>query len=423
MVKASASGAEDPGIESRLRRDFSGSSHTSDLKTGAPVATLPGAWRYRVSAGTGGHGVSILWLGEVESWICNFCLSVAARKIVRPWDTLACWDVKQPTGTLSKQATNKLTDKDYARRSNPKSTDCPCGCVQILEVQRPSPATDGLPQEYAGCLAVLWHTCTPINTAISIWTHPPLTLPWLRWFTRFPGSFAHWQIVVFIWFLLSFNHMFILFLMSFKLIFILFLLSFNLMFILFLLSFKLIFILFLMSFKLIFILSLLSFNLMFILFLLSFNLIFTFYPSNLKKKKKKKELNGKWRTLITTLYKRTRSNHDIQHHMRWLKIFYTCSQCRGSHILSSWMVQAGCVFVAGIHSSRTLNVGIFWVHATEYHVCTDWTAVYTLIRKSLGRMESEPMLTPREKSPLPEIKSPERRINVAPSRTVSPTHY
>ena len=32
MVKASASRAEDPGFESRLRRDFSGSSHISDLK-------------------------------------------------------------------------------------------------------------------------------------------------------------------------------------------------------------------------------------------------------------------------------------------------------------------------------------------------------------------------------------------------------
>ena len=31
VVKASASRAEDPGIESRLRRDFSGSSHTSDF--------------------------------------------------------------------------------------------------------------------------------------------------------------------------------------------------------------------------------------------------------------------------------------------------------------------------------------------------------------------------------------------------------
>ena len=82
VVKASASGAEDPGFESRLHQDFSGSSHTSDLKIGTPVTTLPGAWHYRVRAGTGRPGVSILWLSEVESWICNFYLSVAARKIV-----------------------------------------------------------------------------------------------------------------------------------------------------------------------------------------------------------------------------------------------------------------------------------------------------------------------------------------------------
>ena len=40
----------------------------------------------------------------LESWICDFCFSVAARKIVqmRPRDTLACcWDVKQPTNKQS----------------------------------------------------------------------------------------------------------------------------------------------------------------------------------------------------------------------------------------------------------------------------------------------------------------------------------
>ena len=72
VVKASASRVEDPCFESRLHWDFSGSSHTGDFKTGTPVATLPGAWRYRVSTGTGGPGVSILLLGEVESLICNF---------------------------------------------------------------------------------------------------------------------------------------------------------------------------------------------------------------------------------------------------------------------------------------------------------------------------------------------------------------
>ena len=55
---------------------------TSDSKIGTPVATLPGAWRYRVSAGTGWPGVSILWPGEVESLIRSFYPSVAAHKLV-----------------------------------------------------------------------------------------------------------------------------------------------------------------------------------------------------------------------------------------------------------------------------------------------------------------------------------------------------
>ena len=71
-----------PGSNPTCGRIFSGSSHTSDLKIGTPVATLPGAWHYRVSTGTGQPSVSILWLGEVERLICNFYLSMAARKIV-----------------------------------------------------------------------------------------------------------------------------------------------------------------------------------------------------------------------------------------------------------------------------------------------------------------------------------------------------
>ena len=71
-----------PGSNPACAGIFSGSSHTSDLKIGTPVATLPGAWRYRVSTGTGRPSVSILWLGEEERLICNFYLSVAAHKIV-----------------------------------------------------------------------------------------------------------------------------------------------------------------------------------------------------------------------------------------------------------------------------------------------------------------------------------------------------
>ena len=60
--------------------------HTSDLKIGTPVATRPGAWRYKFSTGTGWPGVSILWQ------------HVKLSEQIRPWDTLACgWDLKQPT--------------------------------------------------------------------------------------------------------------------------------------------------------------------------------------------------------------------------------------------------------------------------------------------------------------------------------------
>ena len=63
MVKASASRAEYPGFESRLWPDFSGSSHTSDLKIGTPAATLPGPWRYRVNTGLVGP------VSECGDWV------------------------------------------------------------------------------------------------------------------------------------------------------------------------------------------------------------------------------------------------------------------------------------------------------------------------------------------------------------------
>ena len=68
-----------PGLNPACASIFLGSSHTCDLNIGTLVATLPGAWRYRVSTGTGQPGVSILELGEMESLIYNFYLSVAAR--------------------------------------------------------------------------------------------------------------------------------------------------------------------------------------------------------------------------------------------------------------------------------------------------------------------------------------------------------
>ena len=96
VVKASASSSWRSGVQIPLAMGFFRVESYQWLKTwhssGYPART----WRYRISA-----GVSILWLGEVESLICNFCLSVAAHKIsvqICPWDTLVCcWDVKQPT--------------------------------------------------------------------------------------------------------------------------------------------------------------------------------------------------------------------------------------------------------------------------------------------------------------------------------------
>ena len=74
VVKASASRAEDPGFESRFRRDFSGVESYHWLKN----------WHSRgiIVSALWWPGFSILLLGEVESWICNFHVSVAARSIV-----------------------------------------------------------------------------------------------------------------------------------------------------------------------------------------------------------------------------------------------------------------------------------------------------------------------------------------------------
>ena len=53
--------------------------HISDIHIRIPVATLPGAWHYRVSAGTGRRP---LLLGEIESLIGTSYVSVSARALV-----------------------------------------------------------------------------------------------------------------------------------------------------------------------------------------------------------------------------------------------------------------------------------------------------------------------------------------------------
>ena len=86
------------------------------------------------------------------------------------------------------------------------------------------------------------------------------------------------------------------------------------------------------------------------------------------------------------------------------------------------MVHNGCIFVASFtrlgHECQDLLSP-----CDRMHVCTDYTSIYALIQKSFGGMESEPMLTPMEKSPPPEKFSSQedRTHNAASSRTASPT--
>ena len=92
-VTASALRAEDPGFESRLHQYLSGLSHTSDLKIGTPVATLPGAWHYRVSAGTLDGLVSVYcdwvrWKEWSATSVSVWQHGTLSEKI-RLWDTFA----------------------------------------------------------------------------------------------------------------------------------------------------------------------------------------------------------------------------------------------------------------------------------------------------------------------------------------------
>ena len=94
------------GKQTCLRLQYGSPRHTGDLKIGTPVAALLGAWRERVSGGSGWVGISRLWLGEVDNLICN--VYVAARKLVwadpSPRYTsmlLGHWTGKQATNSFS----------------------------------------------------------------------------------------------------------------------------------------------------------------------------------------------------------------------------------------------------------------------------------------------------------------------------------
>ena len=98
------------------------------------------------------------------------------------------------------------------------------------------------------------------------------------------------------------------------------------------------------------------------------------------------------------------------HHFWWgfcMWHFFKSNQW-GSHILYFGWCMLVC-FCCQNPAVKDMNVRIFWVCAMEC-MCAYYTSFYTHIRKSFFGMESEPMLPPRRKSPLPETQ---RRIEPA----------
>ena len=94
VVRCLAWEREDPGMTPLH------CSHTSDVETGTPVATLPGVLMSGVIVRTGRPGVTILWMGDRPSLICSSYQSVAAHTFVflDPFlkDAVLLLEVKQP---------------------------------------------------------------------------------------------------------------------------------------------------------------------------------------------------------------------------------------------------------------------------------------------------------------------------------------
>ena len=94
------------------------------------------------------------------------------------------------------------------------------------------------------------------------------------------------------------------------------------------------------------------------------------------------------------------------------------SNHRGIHIPSLWMVHAGCVFVAGIHPSRTRVSGSFEsMRWNAYRLC-----LYSHLRKFLGN-GVRTHVNSKRKIPSTEGSEEVQTRDAASHRTASPTHY
>ena len=118
----------------------------------------------------------------------------------------------------------------------------------------------------------------------------------------------------------------------------------------------------------------------------------------------------------------------------FLLLAFTHQGDERSHIPSSWMVHAA-YFCCWHSPIKVMNVRIFWVCTMEcmraqIRPCfilsseRGW-GFFVFFGGGGGGMESEPMSTPREKSPLPENFSllEDWTHDTASSRTASPTHH
>ena len=109
--RSSASMIPDPRLRFRLcLGSFSRSSHTSGLKIGDPVATLPGARSHRASAGTGWPGASMLLSGWDKKCDQQLLFHIS------PWDTIACClYVKQSVNDEQQQQHNSTNQQQQQK--------------------------------------------------------------------------------------------------------------------------------------------------------------------------------------------------------------------------------------------------------------------------------------------------------------------
>ena len=87
------------------------------------------------------------------------------------------------------------------------------------------------------------------------------------------------------------------------------------------------------------------------------------------------------------------------------------------------MVHVRCVLVTGIHPSGRWISGFFESVRWNTNVLRLDHCFITLTRQNFGGMELDPMLTPRENSPLPEGSEEDRIRDAASHKIASQTHY